>query len=216
VADATIISALQPALILLVVGRLFGERVRRRDVAWTLVAIGGVAIVVFASGEVAGRSLAGDLLAVVALGAWAWYFVAAKQGRRRFAALEYQTSLAVVAAVIAAPVIALWTRRLAVPDVHTAVLLGVTVLMGTAGHFLMNWAHASTPLTLTSLLTLLSPGVSVAAAALLLGEPVLAAQVLGIIVVVVSLGIVVAHTTTANRQAGPLDGAEVEELDELR
>src|SRR5690348_3202081 len=29
VADATIISALQPALVLLVVGRLFGERVRR-------------------------------------------------------------------------------------------------------------------------------------------------------------------------------------------
>src|SRR3954471_14852557 len=63
VADATVISALQPALVLLVVGRLFGERVRRADVAWTGVAIVGVGIVVFASGSVQGRSLSGDLLA---------------------------------------------------------------------------------------------------------------------------------------------------------
>src|SRR5205823_10300370 len=47
VANASIISALQPALLLLVVGRLFGELVRRLDVVWTIIAIAGVAIVVF-------------------------------------------------------------------------------------------------------------------------------------------------------------------------
>jgi drug/metabolite transporter (DMT)-like permease len=199
VADATVISALQPALVLLVVGRLFGERVRAGDVAWTGVAIIGVAIVVFASGSVEGRSLKGDLLAVLALGAWAWYFVAVKQARRTFAALEYQTALALVAAVLVCPVALASRQSLRVPDAHTWMLLAITIVLGGTGHFIMNWAHAYTPLTLTSLLTLASPVVSVAAAALILGEPVLAGQVVGIAIVVGSLGVVVARTTSGAR-----------------
>src|SRR5437763_11081548 len=177
VADATVISALQPALVLLVVGRLFGERVRRTDVLLTVVAIAGVGVVVFASSEVAGRSLSGDLLATLALGAWTWYFVAVKQARGRFAALEYQTALAVVSALVVTPVALVSGQRLAVPDARTWALLAVTIVFGGAGHLLMNWAHAYTPLMLTSLLTLASPVVSVVAAASFLAQPVLAAQV---------------------------------------
>src|SRR5205085_224072 len=40
VANATMISALQPALVLFVAGPLFGERVTTRDVGWTLLALG--------------------------------------------------------------------------------------------------------------------------------------------------------------------------------
>src|SRR3712207_7842981 len=39
-------------------------------------------------------------------------------------------------------------------------LLAVTVVLGASGHFLMNWAHAYTPIVLTSLLTLATPIVS--------------------------------------------------------
>ena len=49
-------------------------------------------------------------------------------------------------------------------------------------------------------LTLASPVVSVAAAAAILGEPVLAAQVIGIAIVVGSLGVVVARTTAHARR----------------
>ena len=211
VADATVIGALQPALVLLVVGRLFGEQVRRLDAGLTAVAIAGVAIVVFASGEVAGRSLGGDLLAVAALGSFTWYFVAVKKARQRIAALEYQAALAVVAAVMVSPVALASGQSLRIHDVRTCVLLGVTIVMGASGHFLMNWAHGHTPLLLTSLLTLASPVVSVAAAAVILGEPVLAAQVVGIAVVVVSLAAVLARTTATNRR----DRA-IEALEELR
>ena len=68
-------------------------------------------------------------------------------------------------------------------------------MMGALGHFLMNWAHAYTKLVLTSLLTLASPVVSVAAAAVLLGEPVLAAQIVGMTVVLCSLGMVLWGTS---------------------
>lgn len=50
IADATVIGALQPALVLLVAGPLFGERPRGADVAWTAVAIAGVSVVVLGAG----------------------------------------------------------------------------------------------------------------------------------------------------------------------
>ena len=50
VAVATVIGALQPALVLMVAGRLFGERVGRRVVIWTLVSIGGIAAVAVGQG----------------------------------------------------------------------------------------------------------------------------------------------------------------------
>src|SRR3954452_2975847 len=78
VADATVISALQPALVFLVVGRLFGERISVGDLVWTAVAIVGVGVVVFGPTGVAGRTLGGDALAAGALLAWTWYFVASK------------------------------------------------------------------------------------------------------------------------------------------
>jgi drug/metabolite transporter (DMT)-like permease len=208
VADATVISALQPALVLLVVGRLFGERVRRVDILWTALAILGVGVVVFASGQVAGRSLAGDLLATASLGAWSWYFVAAKQARRTYKALEYQTGIAVVAAVVAAPVTAVSGKSLRVPDAHTWGLLLLAITIGVAGHFLMVWAHGFTPLMVTSLLTLGSPVVSVVAAALFLGEPILLGHVVGMVIVIGSLAMVLVHTASSARRARALEGLE--------
>ena len=208
VADATIISALQPGLVLLVAGPMFAERVKRADIALTLLAVGGVAIVVLASGAVEGRSLAGDLLAVAALGAWAWYFVAVKKARQSFAALEYQTALAIVAGVVVTPVVLVSGQGLGVSDDRTWLLLAVTIVLGGSGHFLMNWAHAYTPIMLTSLLTLGSPVISVAAAAVFLGEPVLAAQVIGMAIVLGSLGTVVARSTASSRRLEALEGVE--------
>jgi drug/metabolite transporter (DMT)-like permease len=208
VADATIISALQPALVLLVVGRLFGERVAERDIAWTGVAIVGVAVVVFASGQVEGRSLTGDVLATLSLGAWAGYFVAAKQARRHFGALEYQAALALVSAVVVLPVALIGADDLAVSGGRTWGLLVLCITIGVAGHFLINWAHAYTPLTISSLMTLASPVVSVVAAAVLLDEPVLWAHIAGMAMVLGSLGIVIAHTTASSRRARALEGLE--------
>src|SRR2546429_441651 len=125
-----------------VVAGLSGERVRPAAVAWPAVAIRGVGMGVFAWGWVEGRSRKGDVLAPLALGAGAWYFVAVKQARRHFAALEYQTALAIVAAVVVCPVALASGQSLHVPNGHTWVLLTITIVLGATGHFIMNWAHA--------------------------------------------------------------------------
>ena len=105
-----------------------------------------------------------------------------------------------MASVVVCPVALASGQSLHVPNSHTWVLLTITIVLGAAGHFIMNWAHGYTPLMLTSLLTLASPVVSVAAAAVILDERVVAGHVLGMAVVIGSLGIVVAHTTAATRR----------------
>src|SRR5205823_3733260 len=75
VANATIVGALQPALLMLVAGPMFGEPVTAAIVVWSLVAIGGVAVVVYGSSGAPVWSLAGDLMAVGALFAWTAYFI---------------------------------------------------------------------------------------------------------------------------------------------
>ena len=192
VANATMISALQPALVLFVAGPLFGERVRPSDVGWTFVALVGVGIVVFGSSTTPSWSAFGDLLAVACLFAWTAYFVFGKQARARLDAVEFVAAMSLVA-FAAIAVVALGSGHdLSVPDGGTwAVILALGLGTGGIGHFLINWAHGHAPLVLTSLLTLLIPVVAMAGAAVFLGEEVVALQIVGAVVVLGALAVLV-------------------------
>jgi drug/metabolite transporter (DMT)-like permease len=192
VANATMISALQPALVLFVAGPLFGERVRASDVGWTAVALLGVVVVVFGSATTPSWSLFGDLVAVLCLFAWTAYFIFGKQARVHLDAVEFVTAMS-LAAVAAVALVALGSgHNLSVPDGGTwAVILALGLGTGGIGHFLINWAHGHAPLVLTSLLTLLIPVLAMAGAAVFLGEAVVPAQVLGAVVVLGALAVLV-------------------------
>ena len=191
VADASIISALQPALVFLVAGRLFGERVTGRFVAWTALATGGVVVAVLGSSTGAGRTTGGDLLATASLAAWAWYFVASRQAREQMTALEYQSALTIVAAVVVAPLALVSSHDLVVHDSATAGWVLVMVLVPGGGHLMMNWAHRHAPITLMSMVTLGIPVVATAGAAVFLGEPVTLVEAVGIGLVVVAIAMIV-------------------------
>ena len=102
--DVTIIAALQPALVLIVAGPLFGEHVTRREVLLTLVSVTGVAIVAKGSESTSAWSLAGDLLAAGSLFAWTAYFLVSKHARETVNALEYLTVVSIAAAVVVTPI----------------------------------------------------------------------------------------------------------------
>jgi drug/metabolite transporter (DMT)-like permease len=192
VANATMISALQPALVLFVAGPLFGERVHASDVWWTVVALAGVAVVVFGSSTTPSWSAFGDIMAVLCLFAWTAYFIFGKQARAKLDAVEFVTAMSLVASVVIA-VVAVGSRHdLTVPDGGTwAVILALGLGTGGLGHFLINWAHGHAPLVLTSMLTLLIPVVAMAGAAVFLGEEIVAAQIAGALVVLGALGVLV-------------------------
>lgn len=192
VANATVIGALQPALVLLVVGRLFGEKVTRSAVAWTVVAIGGVAIVVFGSSATPAWSPRGDLLAAAALFAWTWYFVASKQARRDLDPLDFLAGMTLVAAVAVAPVALLSGQRLNPGGGGEWLkIAALAICSGGIGHLLLSWAHDHIELSAMSLLTLAVPVVATISGALFIHERIVLLQVVGMAVVLCALGTVV-------------------------
>ncbi|HXF72952.1 MAG TPA: DMT family transporter [Actinomycetota bacterium] len=171
-ADAAVISALQPALVLLAAGPLFGERVTARDVAWMGLATAGAVLVSVGSSGTPAWSLSGDLLAAASLLAWTGYFLVSKRARRTVPPLQYMAVVFGVAALLMTPLAALAGQPLLVINRRDLLMLAVFVVGASSGHVLLSWAHASVDVWVSSLLTLLQPVVAAIAARAFLGEPI--------------------------------------------
>ena len=194
VASAVTISALQPIAIVGFAAVMFGERIRLRHMAATAVAVSGVALVTFGAVDVGTGDRTGDLVAVLALIAWAGYFIASKQARRHLDTLEYMAVMNLVAFLVVAPVAVFsgalrGTEGTLSPTTYLAIVAIVAV--PGSGHVFMNWAHAHMTLVLSSLITLGMPVISTVAAALFLSQRVSRTQVVGIVVVLVALTVVI-------------------------
>jgi drug/metabolite transporter (DMT)-like permease len=202
VADVLIIAALQPAITLMVAGPLFGERVTRHEVGWTVVSLGGVVLVVAGSSGTPVWSLEGDLWAVAALLAWTTYWLLSKRIRREVPALEYMTAVTVTAALVVTPVALLSGQSLAArwQDLLWLILF-VAVAQG--GHSLLAWSHVQMDVSISSLLILAEPVISAVAALIFLGEPLPALSIAGGVIAVLSVGVVIRRATRADREAVP-------------
>ncbi len=211
IANANIISSLQPVLIALVVGKLFGEKLDVWFFVWSALALVGVVTVLTGSAvsNADTHSYHGDLLALLATCSWAAFFVASKQARKTLTSLEYLAGLLVVAWVVITPVALLSGTPLAVDDAGTWLIVALIALVsGGLGHWLMNWAHGHIPLATASLLTLVIPVAAVATSALVLDEAITFQQVLGITVVLVALGMVIVRSpVTAGEGLEPVADA---------
>ena len=204
IANATIIGALQPVLVLFVAGPVFGERTRASEVLWGAVAIVGTAIVVLGGDGGGANSLRGDLLAVGALIAWTAYFVCTKTARRSLSAFEYLTGMAIWSAFLVVPLPLIVQGSLGTPSLEGWVLIVyLAIVNGLLGHFLMAFAHGHVKLLTVSLLTLAIPVCSAAAAALLIEEPLTGIQLVGMVVVLSALSMV--SLATARRSPDLLD-----------
>ncbi len=195
-ANATIIGALQPILLLPIGVRMFGESVDRKVVAFSFVAVAGTAVVVFGGSGLPQWSPYGDLLATGALFTWTAYFIASKAARRELGALQYFTGLTIVALVVVAPYTFVSGADISPGDSSDwAAIITVTVFSGALGHVLLNWSHGHVPLQVMSLLTLLVPVVATAGAVAFLDEPVDGLQWVGMAVVLVALAEVARQTS---------------------
>ncbi len=105
VVDATVIGAVQPALVLIAARPLFGERMGRWDVFWIFVAIAGVSAAVIGPGRGQSARADGDLLAVGSLLSWSAYWLVSKHARETQHALDYTAGVTIVAALILTPVV---------------------------------------------------------------------------------------------------------------
>jgi drug/metabolite transporter (DMT)-like permease len=191
IADVAVISALQPALVLLVAGRLFGERVGRRQVGWAAVSLAGVVLVTLGSSGTPAWSLGGDLLAAGSLLAWTCYFLVSKRARASVQALDYLSVVFVTATLVVTPLALVSGQPLGGLRLADLLMLIVFVAGASTGHLLLAWAHSSVDVSVSSLIMLAQPVVSSAAALAILGEPITALTAVGGVVVLSSLAAIV-------------------------
>jgi drug/metabolite transporter (DMT)-like permease len=192
IVNATLIPALQPALVIFAAVPLFGERRSRSEITWAAVAFAGVAIVV-AGASGAHETVRGDLLAVANLLVFTGYFLLAKRVRQNDVhSWALLASVFIGTAVIVVPWAALTSHDLgAVHGTDWLLILGLVLLPGMVGHGLMTWAHHYVDVSITSMLTLANPVVSIVGAWLLFSQSLGVVQILGAVIVLVSLGAVV-------------------------
>lgn len=189
VANATLITTLQPALVMLVAPRLFGERWRLRTMSYAVCAFAGVLLVVLAAASTSGARLSGDLLAVSNVCIWTTYFVMTKRLRN-----EGIHSWSFLAAVF------LWSNVVVVPWALLTTddigrmnkfdwirVVAMALLPGVIGHGAMTWAQRHIDVTLASLLGLMSPVISTAGAWIIFDQSLRPLQASGGLVVLASL-----------------------------
>ena len=189
IVNATLIPALQPVLILLLATRMFGERRTGVELAYAALALLGVVVVV-AGASADGSTLEGNIFAILNLLVFTAYFLLGK--RARDADVHAWSFLAAVfmgACVIVVPWSLLTSHDLgAIHGTDWLLMFGLILFPGMVGHGLMTWAHHYVDVTVTSMMTLANPVVSIAGAWILYDQDLEPAQMAGGVVVLVALG----------------------------
>lgn len=195
VAVATVIGALQPVLVLVVAGRLFGEPIRPHVVIWTLVSIIGIAAVAFGPGVPSGDRLVGDALAAGSLVAFSGYWLVSKHVMgTAIDAERYTFGVMLVAAVAMTPVMLLAGEPLGPTRPIDWYWLVLLALVPSLGHLLWNVAHRFVDVSISSVISAGNPIVASLLALGLLGEPLDAIQAVGGIIAVLAIGVVARET----------------------
>jgi drug/metabolite transporter (DMT)-like permease len=211
VVNVSLIGALQPALVLLVAGRLFGERVTARAVGWSLVALTGTVLVVLGAAHESASALRGDVLAWVNLFAFTAYFLASKRFRAHVGAWEYVIGMTTVAGLVMLAANLVTAQDLSLPSRHDIVLLvTIAVFPGTLGHVLSNWAHAHVTAFVSSMILLAAPVIATAGAYFFLDERFTALQGFGGAVALFGIAMLVLSTGDAAAEALAESAAEID------
>lgn len=204
VANASIIGALQPLLVVSFVSRRFGEVIERWLWVIAPIAFAGTALVILGSSGSPSWSPLGDALAVGSMILWAGYFAAAKKARATTDVFELQAASLLCAAVFLAPLSIVGGVLTNLPSGRDGMVIAALILVPGTGHALMNWAHAHIEISLASILTLAVPVLSTIGAALFLDESIVLAQVAGMTVVLAALAYTVKRSVDGAALASEL------------
>lgn len=185
IAVISVINAMQPGVVLVAAGRLFGERPTRWHLAFTGVGVAGTVVVILGSGGKVHTSGLGVGLAVLSMLTFTAYFLATKRARAGLAdisALEWMAGVTLFGALTVSPFTIATASRAdyAAVNGHDWIWLAFAVLMtGIGGHVLMSWVHRYIQASRSSLYLLAMNVVAIGAAWPIHHEPITVVQAIG-------------------------------------
>lgn len=211
VAVLSVSIALQPALLLLVAGPIFGERPTMAHVLWTLLGVAGAAGVILGAGSELRASPLGLAYAAMALVTFSTYFVLTRVARSTSAVdpVAWMAGInlwSLAASLAPAPFLVGPAELAEVDRGDLAWLVVLAYLTGVFGHVLMSWVHGYIEAARSALYILAMNIVAVGLAWPVHDEPVTPIQVVGGLIVLGSVAVVIrlpAGTRSA-RPVGPL------------
>lgn len=222
IATLSVVSAMQPGLVLVVAGPFLGEHPTRWHRAWTVVGIAGVVLVILGAGSAVRSSALGVLLSAGALVTFTAYFLCTRVARARSTrpvdAIEWMAGVTISSALTVTPFTLLSSSRSDFAQIGGRDWLWLAFavcITGITGHVMMAWVLRHIEASKASLYMLSMNVVAVGAAWPIHDEPLTVVQALGGVVVLGAVAAVISRPTPAPgagavEPAGPADARAVE------
>jgi drug/metabolite transporter (DMT)-like permease len=180
VVDVTLMQVLQPVLVAALAVPLFGERPGTQFRLWSLVAVGGAAVVALFGSAGPEGDPTGMACAVASIVLFALYFVWSKQARSHIDTWPFLWGVAATGLLVVS-VTFLFTGdsplNVTTDDIWLA--LAIACLPGAIGHFVSTWPLPWVPANVPPLLQLAIPFLASALAFVILGEDIEIGHVIG-------------------------------------
>lgn len=202
VGNSALLIGSTPVFTALVAAGIGADRLDRVKVLGVAIAFGGVAVVAAGHGLTFGSGAIGDLLTLGAAVSWAFYVSLGAGVLRRFSPLRATAWTVTFGAVFLAP-LGLWQLAGVEPAQVGPVQIGAIAYSGllssALGNVVVFWGISLLGPTRITNLQFLPPALAIVFAAIFLGDPILAGQVLGGAIIVG--GVMLARRSRAPRLA---------------
>lgn len=187
IANASLLTVLHPIVTMIAGRTMFAERVTRRDVLLSLVAIGGAVLLVLAGDSSGTGDLRGDLLAAVSILMGSSYFIIGKGVLKTVPVAPFMTGVFLWAGLwLTVSIVA--TREQVIPSVDAdwIRIVAIAIVPG-LGHLLLNFAQNKVTLNLMGVLHLIIPVSATILAYVFLDQTVARLQAIGMALVIGAL-----------------------------
>jgi drug/metabolite transporter (DMT)-like permease len=206
IATITLVGVLQPIMVSLASVKLFGEKLSGWWVAWTTVAIGGVAVAVATAGKAVRATPFGLLLSVVTIAAFSCYMLASKVARKGMSSADYLVGVMIWSAIfMTGPVLIQGIRWHELDGADWAWILTILIGPGLIGHLLINWAITELPMAIISLQMLPTTIGSILLAVPMNHEHVTRGQALAGLVSIAAIGMIIRGPFGSKRRSSTED-----------
>jgi len=187
-AIASLITSMTPLVVVVAAVPLFGERLRAVQLLWAALAIAGVAAVILGATDEGGNALLGDLLAFGSLIAGAGMLLMMKHRRMGgVAASSYTAGVFLIAALFETPVWLVAGAKANFDGDDWLYLVLLAVFSLAAGMGAMAWAQRHVSVAVSSVLSLGATVITAVGAWVFFDQPLEVMQIVGGLVVLVSL-----------------------------
>jgi drug/metabolite transporter (DMT)-like permease len=198
------ISAMTPFIVVPLGAKFFGEQLNSRALVFAVLAIGGVAIVLFAAPANGDASVRGSVFGLLALGCWAGYIAGTRRVRGEMDVAGYMAAMTPVATIAVLPLALLHGDMLSITAHGWRYTVMLTLMTGVLAHGLMVFAQSTIPIGTIGIAQIAQPALAALWSFLLLGETLRGWQVVGMAIVLVGLLGFVLLNQRRNFQTGTL------------